>query len=103
MTVLPAQKRLFAWWFARVQQFSAQAVSEDKRDDAQQQIDALFRKRYRVKPDAPATITVRSQSEIAQFADQTGSTFTALLASIAGVSLPVGGIGIMNIMLVSVT
>ena len=98
-----AQKRLFNWWQSRPRQFSAQAVSEDKMGDAQSQIDNLFRKRYRVKPGDPGTINVRSQSEIAQFADQTGSTFTALLASIAGVSLLVGGIGIMNIMLVSVT
>ncbi len=98
-----AQKRLLNFWQGRVRQFSAQAVSEDKMGDAQQQIDGLFRKQYRVKPGDPGTITVRSQSEIAQFANETGSTFTALLASIAGVSLLVGGIGIMNIMLVSVT
>ena len=98
-----AQKRLLNFWQGRVRQFSAQAVSEDKMGEAQTQIDQLFRKRYRVKPGDPGTISVRSQSEIAQFADETGSTFTALLASIAGVSLLVGGIGIMNIMLVSVT
>ncbi|MBC7808974.1 MAG: ABC transporter permease [Akkermansiaceae bacterium] len=98
-----AQKRLLNYWQGRPRQFSAQAVSEDKMGEAQQQIDALFRKLYRVKPGDPPTISVRSQSEIAQFADETGSTFTALLASIAGVSLFVGGIGIMNIMLVSVT
>ena len=106
LVVVPAgtaQKRLFNFWMARVRQFSAQAVSEDKMDEASAQIDAHFRKLYRVKPEDPSTITLRSQSEIAQFADQTGSTFTALLASIAGVSLLVGGIGIMNIMLVSVT
>ncbi len=98
-----AQKRLLNFWQGRVRQFSAQAVSEDKMGDAQKQIDDLFRKQYRVKPGDPGTITVRSQSEIAEFANETGSTFTALLASIAGVSLFVGGIGIMNIMLVSVT
>lgn len=98
-----AQKRLLNFWMGRPRQFSAQAVSEAKMGDAQQQIDSLFRKRYRVKPGDPPTLSVRSQSEIAQFANETGSTFTALLASIAGVSLLVGGIGIMNIMLVSVT
>jgi putative ABC transport system permease protein len=98
-----AQKRLLNFWQGRPRQFSAQAVSEDKMADAQKQIDDLFRKQYRVKPGDPGTISVRSQSEIAQFANETGSTFTALLASIAGVSLFVGGIGIMNIMLVSVT
>ena len=98
-----AQKRLFNFWQGRPRAFSAQAVSEDKMADAQKEIDDLFRKRYRVKPGDPSTITIRSQSELAQAAEQTENTFTALLAGIAGVSLLVGGIGIMNIMLVSVT
>jgi putative ABC transport system permease protein len=98
-----AQKRLFNFWEARMRSFSAQAVSEEKMDDASQQIDELFRKRYKVKPGDPSTIIIRSQSEIASFAEQSQNTFTALLAGIAGVSLLVGGIGIMNIMLVSVT
>jgi putative ABC transport system permease protein len=98
-----AQKRLFSWWEARLRSFSAQAVSEDKMGDAARQIDELFRKRYKVKPGDPSTIIIRNQSEIASFAEQSQNTFTALLAGIAGVSLLVGGIGIMNIMLVSVT
>jgi putative ABC transport system permease protein len=106
LVVVPAstaQKRLFYFWQARVRQFAAQAASKDAMDAASQEIDALWRKRYEVKPGDENIVSVKSQSEIAQFADQTGSTFTALLASIAGVSLLVGGIGIMNIMLVSVT
>jgi ABC-type antimicrobial peptide transport system permease subunit len=71
--------------------------------DAAAQIDALFRKRYKVKPGDPSTIGIKNQSEIASFAEESQNTFTALLAGIAGVSLVVGGIGIMNIMLVSVT
>jgi putative ABC transport system permease protein len=98
-----AQKRLFNRWEARINSFSAQAVSEDKMGDAAKQIDELFRKRYKVKPGDPSTIVIRNQSEIASFAEQSQNTFTALLAGIAGVSLLVGGIGIMNIMLVSVT
>jgi putative ABC transport system permease protein len=98
-----AQKRLFAWWEGRIRSFSAQAVSEDKMGEAASQIDALFRKRYRVKPGDPSTIVIRNQSEIASMAEESENTFTALLAGIAGVSLLVGGIGIMNIMLVSVT
>ena len=71
--------------------------------DAAQQIDALFRKRYKVKTGDPSTIVIKNQSEIAEFAEESQNTFTALLAGIAAVSLLVGGIGIMNIMLVSVT
>ena len=70
---------------------------------ASEQIDALFRKRYKVKTGDPSTITIKNQSEIASFAEESQNTFTALLAGIAGVSLLVGGIGIMNIMYVSVT
>jgi putative ABC transport system permease protein len=100
---MTAQKRLFNWWMGRPRAFAVQAVSEDKMDEAVQQVDALFRKRYKVKPGDPSTISIRSQSEIASFAEESQNTFTALLAGIAGVSLLVGGIGIMNIMLVSVT
>jgi len=98
-----AQKRLFNRWMGRPRAFAAQAVSEDKMADAAAQIDALFRKRYKVKPSDPSTIGIKNQSEIASFAAESQNTFTALLAGIAGVSLVVGGIGIMNIMLVSVT
>jgi putative ABC transport system permease protein len=100
---LTAQKRLFNFWQGRIRSFSAQAVSEEKMSSASEQIDALFRKRYKVKPGDPATISIKSQSEIASFAEESQNTFTALLAGIAAVSLLVGGIGIMNIMLVSVT
>jgi putative ABC transport system permease protein len=96
-----AQKRIFAWLPIRT--FSLRAVSEDKMDEATEQVDAIFRKRYRVKEGDPSTIVIRNQAEVASFAEQSQNTFTALLAGIAGVSLLVGGIGIMNIMLVSVT
>ncbi|GAB4459749.1 MAG: ABC transporter permease [Armatimonadaceae bacterium] len=101
--VTTAQKRLFNFWEARMRSFSAQAVSEDKMEDAKMQIDALFRRRYKVREGDPSTIDIRSQNDVASFAEESQNTFTALLAGIAGVSLLVGGIGIMNIMLVSVT
>ena len=106
MVAMPAgtaSKRVFNWWMARPRSFCVQATSEETMGAAQQQIDDLFRKRYRVKPGDPSTIKLRSQAEIASTEAQAQNTFTALLASIAGVSLLVGGIGIMNIMLVSVT
>jgi putative ABC transport system permease protein len=64
--------------------------------------DAL-RLRHKLTPGEPDDFTVRTQDEIANVRTQTTRTMTVLLAAIAGVSLVVGGIGIMNIMLVSVT
>ena len=70
---------------------------------AQQQIIALLRQRHNIRPGRDDDFTVRNQQEIAEAATATTAVMTVLLGSIAGVSLVVGGIGIMNIMLVSVT
>jgi putative ABC transport system permease protein len=70
---------------------------------AQQQIIALLRQRHNIRPGKDDDFTVRNQEEIAAMATATARVMTLLLGSIAGVSLVVGGIGIMNIMLVSVT
>jgi putative ABC transport system permease protein len=70
---------------------------------AQQQIISLLRQRHNIRPGRDDDFTVRNQQEIAQAATATTAVMTILLGSIAGVSLVVGGIGIMNIMLVSVT
>src|SRR5229473_1344389 len=67
------------------------------------QITALLRERHRIRPGEDDDFFVRTQSEVADLANQTQSVMTLLLGSIASVSLIVGGIGIMNIMLVSVT
>ena len=64
---------------------------------------ALLRQRHRITPDKDDDFTVRNQEEIAAAATETSKVMTGLLAAIASVSLLVGGIGIMNIMLVSVT
>ena len=79
------------------------AVSRQASYAAQQQITALLRDRHRVRPDQDDDFMVRNLADIAELADQSSRVMTLLLASIAGVSLLVGGIGIMNIMLVSVT
>ncbi|PYK39133.1 MAG: multidrug ABC transporter substrate-binding protein [Verrucomicrobia bacterium] len=70
---------------------------------AQQQIISLLRQRHNIRPGRDDDFTVRNQQEIAEAATATSRVMTVLLGAIAGVSLVVGGIGIMNIMLVSVT
>jgi len=70
---------------------------------AKEQIEALLRDRHRIRPGAPDDFTVRNLADLADLASEASKVMTGLLGSIAGVSLLVGGIGIMNIMLVSVT
>jgi putative ABC transport system permease protein len=70
---------------------------------AQQQIINLLRQRHNIRPGRDDDFTVRTQQEIAEAATAASKVMTVLLGAIAGVSLLVGGIGIMNIMLVSVT
>jgi putative ABC transport system permease protein len=80
-----------------------QAVSREDSRQAHEQIEALLRDRHRIRPGMDDDFFVRNQAEMADLADEAGRVMTLLLASIASVSLLVGGIGIMNIMLVSVT
>jgi putative ABC transport system permease protein len=79
------------------------AISRQASYAAQQQITALLRDRHRIRQGQDDDFFVRNMADIAELADQAGRVMTLLLASIASVSLIVGGIGIMNIMLVSVT
>jgi putative ABC transport system permease protein len=79
------------------------AVSRDTSYAAQKQIEALLRDRHRIRPGQDDDFFVRNLADMADLADQQARLFTTLLASIASISLIVGGIGIMNIMLVSVT
>jgi putative ABC transport system permease protein len=79
------------------------AASKEASYAAQQQIEALLRDRHRIRPGQDDDFFVRNLADIADLQDQASQVFTLLLAAIASVSLLVGGIGIMNIMLVSVT
>jgi putative ABC transport system permease protein len=79
------------------------ATSKDVSTVVQDQITALLRDRHRIHAGEDDDFDVRNLADLADFADQQAKVMTMLLASIAGVSLIVGGIGIMNIMLVSVT
>jgi putative ABC transport system permease protein len=82
---------------------SIQTQDKNALRPAQEQIVALLRQKHRILAAKDDDFTVRSQEEIAEAAMATSRVLTVLLGSIAGVSLLVGGIGIMNIMLVSVT
>ena len=79
------------------------AVSADKTTEAQTQIQELMRVRHKIAPGSDDDFEVRNMSDIAESAAQSTQILTNLLGGIALVSLLVGGIGIMNIMLVSVT
>jgi putative ABC transport system permease protein len=87
----------------RVQIAYVSAISQDATYTAQMQIGELLRQRHKLGPQDADDFSVRNMSDIAEAANETNSIMTILLASIASVSLLVGGIGIMNIMLVSVT
>jgi putative ABC transport system permease protein len=86
-----------------LQYIMASATSQPASYAAQNQITALLRDRHRIRSGQDDDFTVRNLADVAQLADESSKVMTLLLASIAGVSLIVGGIGIMNIMLVSVT
>src|SRR5712691_9366824 len=82
---------------------NVQVASPNDLGPAQQQITELLRQRHNIRAGRDDDFTVRNQQEIAETATATSRVMTLLLGAIAGVSLVVGGIGIMNIMLVSVT
>ncbi len=80
-----------------------QVFNQQSMEIAQQKITDLLRERHRLAPDQENDFTVQTQEDVAQAATETSRVMTWLLASIAAISLFVGGIGIMNVMLVSVT
>jgi putative ABC transport system permease protein len=86
-----------------LQAINASAISPQASTAAIDPITQLLRERHRIRNGQDDDFFVRTQSEVADLANQTQSIMTLLLGSIASVSLIVGGIGIMNIMLVSVT
>jgi len=102
--VSSAQRNLFGRWFpGTVRSIMVKARSTEELDRAEQQIKELLRQRHRIGPDQEDDFTVRNLTQMMQMAEQASRVMALLLAAIAGVSLLVGGIGIMNIMLVSVT
>jgi putative ABC transport system permease protein len=89
--------------FPYLRQILVSATSPSNISAAQAQITELLRMRHKIAPYDADDFTIRNQSDLAATATATTEILTILLASIASVSLLVGGIGIMNIMLVSVT
>ena len=79
------------------------AVSSSRSEDAQKELRSIMRESHKLVTGEEDDFTIRDQSDLTEAATQTSRVLTILLASVAGVSLIVGGIGIMNIMLVSVT
>ena len=79
------------------------AVSEELSDKAIDELTAILRQTHKIKPGEEDNFTIRSQEELSSMLSSTTNMMTVLLACIAGISLLVGGIGIMNIMYVSVT
>jgi putative ABC transport system permease protein len=99
-----AQKKLFGVPFVgMVRTISVKAKGADDLDAAEVQISELLRQRHRIGPRQETDFTVRNLTQMMQAREQSTQIMGLLLAAIASVSLLVGGIGIMNIMLVSVT
>jgi putative ABC transport system permease protein len=82
---------------------NVQIYDQQSMNIAREKIIDLLRERHRLAPHQEDDFTVQTQEEVAEAATETSRVMTWLLASIAGISLFVGGIGIMNVMLVSVT
>ncbi|MBP1751226.1 MAG: multidrug transporter substrate-binding protein [Geobacteraceae bacterium] len=99
-----AQRKLFGTQFPNtVGSIMVQAKSEQDLDRAEEQVNVLLSQRHRIGPSRDQDFTVRNLSEILGVAEQSSKAMSFLLGAVASISLIVGGIGIMNIMLVSVT
>jgi putative ABC transport system permease protein len=98
---LTAMKKIFG--LNRLREIDLQAFPNADVNKAQEAATTLLRKRHKTRDGAPDGFTVRNQAEMIETASNFNRTLSFLLGSIAGISLLVGGIGIMNIMLVTVT
>lgn len=102
--VTTAQRKLFGTQFqGSVRMIMAQAVSAEAMPAAERGITQLLRQRHRIKESAENDFTVRNLTALANTQAETTRVMSLMLGAIASISLLVGGIGIMNIMLVSVT
>ena len=94
-------KRLLAQTY--LESIYASALSEDMTDYATEEVSEILRRNHKLKAEDADDFSIRSQEELSSMLNSTTDLMTTLLACIAGISLVVGGIGIMNIMYVSVT
>jgi putative ABC transport system permease protein len=100
--ITTAQYRVFGGR-ERLGSIYAATGTPEQLDAAYAEIDRIMRRQHRIRPGEEADFSIRNSADLLSTFNETNRTFTYLLAGIAGVSLLVGGIGIMNIMLVSVT
>ena len=99
-----AQKKLFGMQFpGMVRLIMVQATEPEAMNDVENQINDLLRQRHHIQPRQENDFSVRNLTELMSTAEQSAKVMQYLLLAIASISLIVGGIGIMNIMLVSVT
>jgi putative ABC transport system permease protein len=103
MPLRTAQLKFGGAGTTRLRSISLQVRSAEETDLAQAQVTAILRALHDIQPGAQNDFIVQNQADILESVTETSGTFTTLLGSIAAISLLVGGIGIMNIMLVSVT
>ena len=103
MPITTVRKRLRGSEFDNVNAIMASARSTIAMSDAQNEIDQILAERHRIQPGESRDYIVQNTTEIAAVFSMITGTLTMMLACIAGISLIVGGVGIMNIMLVSVT
>ncbi len=96
-----AMKQIFGLEYLR--EIDVSAAEGTNLTDLQNRLTELLRKRHRLQPGMPDDVNIRNQADLLDQAEGASRTFTVLLGGIAGISLLVGGIGIMNIMLVTVT
>jgi putative ABC transport system permease protein len=103
MPYTTVRKRLHGSGFDHVHFIMLSARSMDRMSDAENEVRQLLLERHKIHSGEPADFQVQNTDEFARVLGIITGTLTMLLASIAGISLLVGGVGIMNIMLVSVT
>jgi putative ABC transport system permease protein len=103
MPYTTVQRKLLGQQIPSIGQAMVSSVSPEASSFTQSQVTALLRQRHKIPTGEPDDFIVRNMSDVAQASAQMTTIMTLLLGSIAAISLVVGGIGIMNIMLVSVT